>query len=333
MSLVSNSERLQRIVENGNGACYGIEWALSEVGRLEYKAHYNPQWRIEGVQKKGLKGLYTTESASHSFMPGQGLVGKAFSDQKMLFVQSLQDLSEEAVQAAMFAGDHVEFKRADLAEEFGIHSAIFVPTAKGVLEVGSTDKVVSASGLVPEAVLTAMQSGSEIPVPPKKAGNIVTIDCSIKLRELVEGSTGGCYGIEWALSEAGRLEYRGHYNPQWRIEGVQKKGLKGLYTTESASHYFMPGQGLVGKAFSDQKMLFVQSLQNLSEEAVQNAMFAGDHVEFKRADLAKAFDIHSAIFVPTAKGVLEVGSTDEVVSASDLVPEAVLTAMQNRRRN
>eukprot|EP00419_Tripos_fusus_P075353 CAMPEP_0172881028 /NCGR_PEP_ID=MMETSP1075-20121228/116448_1 /TAXON_ID=2916 /ORGANISM="Ceratium fusus, Strain PA161109" /LENGTH=56 /DNA_ID=CAMNT_0013733375 /DNA_START=51 /DNA_END=218 /DNA_ORIENTATION=+ len=56
MSLVLNSERLQRIVENANDACYGIEWALSEAGHLECKAHYNPQWRIEGVQKKGLKG-------------------------------------------------------------------------------------------------------------------------------------------------------------------------------------------------------------------------------------------------------------------------------------
>jgi len=163
MSLVLNSERLQRIVDSGNGACYGIEWALSDAGRLEYKAHYNPQWRVEGVQKKGLKGLYTTQSASHSFMPGEGLVGKVFSDQKMLFVQDLQVMSEEAVQDAIFGGDHVEFQRADLAKAFDIHSAVFVPTAKGVLEVGSTDKVVSASGIVPEAVLTAMQNDSEIP--------------------------------------------------------------------------------------------------------------------------------------------------------------------------
>jgi len=257
-------------------------------------------------------------------MPGEGLVGKAFSDQKMLFVQDLQDLSEDAVQDAMFGGDHAEFKRADLAKAFNIHSAVFVPTAKGVLEVGSTDKVVSASGIVPEAVLTAMQNGSEIPLPKKIAENLVTTSCSNKLRELVEGSTGGCYGVEWALSEAGRLEYKGHYNPQWRVEGVQKKGLKGLYTTESASHSFMPGEGLVGKAFSDQKMLFVQDLQDLSEDAVQDAMFGGDHAEFKRADLAKAFNIHSAVFVPTAKGVLEVGSTDEVVSASGFVPSYVL---------
>jgi len=324
MSLVLNSERLQRIVDSGNGACYGIEWALSDAGRLEYKAHYNPQWRVEGVQKKGLKGLYTTQSASHSFMPGEGLVGKVFSDQKVLFVEDLQDLSEQAVQDAIFGGDHVEFQRADLAKAFDIHSAVFVPTAKGVLEVGSTDKVVSASGIVPEAVLTAMQNGSEFPLPKKMAENFFTTSCSIKLRELVEGSTGGCYGVEWVLSEAGRLEYEGHYNPQWRIEGVQKKGLKGLYTTESASHSFMPGEGLVGKAFSDQKMLFVQDLQDLSEKAVQDALFGGDHVEFKRADLAKAFDIHSAVFVPTAKGVLEVGSTDKVVSPLGFVPSYVL---------
>jgi len=230
-------------------------------------------------------------------MPGEGLVGKVFFDQNVLFVEDLQDLSEQAVQDAIFGGDHVEFQRADLAKAFDIHSAVFVPAAKGVLEV-----VVSASGIVPEAVLTAMQNDSEIPLPKRVAENFFTTSCSIKLREFVEGSTGGCYGVEWVLSEAGRLEYEGHYNPQWRIEGVKKKGLKGLYTTESASHShsFMPGDGLVGKVFSDQKMLFVQDLQDLSEKAVQDALFGGDHVEFKRADLAKAFDIHSAVFVPTA---------------------------------
>ena len=73
--------------------------------------------------------------------------------------------------------------------------------------------------------------------------------------------------------------------------------------------------------------LFVEDLQDLSEQAVQDAMFGGDHVEFKRADLAKAFDIHSAVFVPTATGVLEVGSTDKVVSASGFVPSYVLLCL------
>jgi len=324
-------ERLQSIVENSCGGCYGIEWTLSPEGCLAYSGHYNPQWRIEGAQKMGLKSLYTTHSSSYSFMPGEGLVGKAFSDNKMVFAQDLQALSEEAVQAAMFGGDTKEFKRVDLAQEYGIHSAVFLPVAGGVLEIGSTHEVAAASDVLSETVLTAIKDGSDIPLRPKMANKLPMDISSPRLEELVEGSDGTCYGIEWAMSPEGRLAYKGHYNPQWRIEGVQKMGLKSLYTTHSSSYSFMPGEGLVGKAFSDMKMIFAQDLQALPEEAVQAAMFGGDTTEFKRVDLAKEYGIHSAVFLPVAGGVLEIGSTHKVASAFDFLSETVLTAFLDRR--
>merc|ERR1712007_416586 len=272
----------------------------------------------------GLKGLYTTRSAGYSFMPEEGVVGRVFSDQKMLFVPDLQALSEEEVRDAMFSGERVAFARIDLAKEFDIHSAVFLPQANSVIEVGSVDKAASLSDLIPEALLKTVSPRSESPLPFETPARVGGNSGSALLQRIVEGSCGGCYGIEWVVSEAGRLECARHYNPQWRIEGVRQRGLKGLYTTRSVGYSFMPGEGVVGKVFSDQKMLFVPDLQALSEEEVRDAMFSGERAAFARIDLAKEFDIHSAVYLPQANGVIEVGSVDKAAALSDFVPEAVL---------
>merc|ERR1711933_558243 len=81
------------------------------------------------------------------------------------------------------------------------------------------------------------------------------------LKELVERlCSAACYGIQW-VHEGGVLRFGGHYNPQWRIEGVRRQGLKGLYTLNSKAWTFAEGEGLIGKAFAEQAVLFVEDLQ------------------------------------------------------------------------
>merc|ERR1719436_1827618 len=155
--------------------------------------------------------------------------------------------------------------RADLAKEFDIHSAIFLPFPGGVVEVGSA------------AVVTSMPSYFAPFVgpstPPLAKDEDTTQDASPLavtahpfLKKLVEDvSHAACYGIEW-VRDGDTLKKGSHYNPQWRIEGVRCQGLKGLYTTRSAGYTFAPGEGLVGQAFADQAVLFIKDLQSVTPD-------------------------------------------------------------------
>jgi len=134
---------LARLVDELTVAgCYAIEWVLRD-NSITYRSHYNPAWRIEGAKKQGLNGLYTTESMKYGFEVGQGLVGKVFQAQKRLFVPDLQVMDPEAIKDAMQSWDDSEFQRSALAEKYGIRAALFVPSPKGVIEVGSSTKSAS----------------------------------------------------------------------------------------------------------------------------------------------------------------------------------------------
>jgi hypothetical protein len=135
----SGSLRLQRLVESSR-ACYAIEWVCVD-GHLKYKAHYNPPWRVEGARRQGLKGLYTADSARHVFVPGEGLIGRAFKERKDIFVDDVQIVHP------------MEYARVDLAKEYGIHSAMFLPFTEGVIEVGSTHHFQVGSALLSDRVI------------------------------------------------------------------------------------------------------------------------------------------------------------------------------------
>lgn len=321
------AKNLQQLVEAAHGGCYGIEWELSESGQLIHKAHYNPSWRVEAVKRMGLKGLYTTESTHYSFTPGEGVVGKVFAEQQAQFVPDLQELGREDVSAAMFSGDTSVFKRADLAKMFDIHSAMFWPMPTGVLEVGSTQMSASKPGFLPDDILKAVEEERHVPAASAAVDLSATTPkgCTSfpQLKQLVEGSKGGCYGIHWAMSD-GKLKCAGYYNPDWRIEGVRKLGFKGLFTTGSSHFEFLPGEGVVGRVFQEQKKCFVSDLQELAKEDISAAMFSGDRAAFKRVDSAKEFDIRSAVFLPLDSGVLEVGSTQQIASDLEFLPVEVL---------
>eukprot|EP00931_Biecheleriopsis_adriatica_P084416 TRINITY_DN5824_c0_g1_i3.p1 TRINITY_DN5824_c0_g1~~TRINITY_DN5824_c0_g1_i3.p1 ORF type:complete len:237 (-),score=37.88 TRINITY_DN5824_c0_g1_i3:10-690(-) len=142
---------LLRLVE-ASKACYGIEWSLGDDGMIIHRAHYNPQWRVEGVRQEGLQGLYTEDSAGWKFSPGEGLVGKVFSEQRPLFIRDLQDMPEDTAADVMHP-QSLGFKRLDLAKKYGIHSAMFIALPDGVIELGAThifeqqDSLLSKKGL------------------------------------------------------------------------------------------------------------------------------------------------------------------------------------------
>jgi hypothetical protein len=295
--------------------CCGIEWVLADSGRLECRNYYNPSWRIEAVEKGGLENLFTSKSAQYTFAPGEGLVGKTFASQKKLFVEDLQELGVEDMKNVVALSDGAAFFRAGVAKEFGFHSAIFVPTPNGVLEAGTTQKLASESEFFKTSSLpTDVFRQMSPPGPP-----------STVLKEIVDTSGGACYGIEWGVLDGGLLKCKSFYNPEWRIEAVQKKGLHGLYTTQSSTYTFRSGEGFVGTAFANQQILFSEDLQTQSVTEMMDAISLGDHAGFMRTELAEEFGIRSAVFMPTGCGVIEVGSTQQVKSARALLSGAVST--------
>merc|ERR1740123_1670678 len=125
----------------------------------------------------------------------------------------------------------MEFLRSDLAKDFGVHSAIFLPLPSGVLEVGSAAVLPSIPSYFASLI------GQPVSIPetrlPKEAPAGSATACPPPfLEKLVELCSTACYGIQW-VREGDVLKYGGCYNPQWRIEGVRRQGLKGLYTLSS----------------------------------------------------------------------------------------------------
>jgi hypothetical protein len=114
-----------------SGAVYSIFWSLKKgSGTLHAMSHYNPEERIEHVRSTtGEDALYSTESYGCCFRPGEGLIGKAFSDRsKRFFFQDVQELPESI------------FIRRHVAERFGIKSVAVLWYRGGVLEFGTTDE-------------------------------------------------------------------------------------------------------------------------------------------------------------------------------------------------
>ena len=315
------------------GGCYGIEWEFSNE-KLSKKAHYNPQWRVEEAQAMGWNVLYTEKSGEFEFAVGEGLVGKAFQSQEVVFVKDLQEFDSEALQDTLFMGDMGAFLRKELAKDFGLHSAIFLPSCTGVFEIGSSCFVTALpeffapySGVNTPRLASA---DAEAGTGADDGGELrrQVSDPSLMLSSIVGTQMQCAYGIEWVL-EGERLVFKSQYNPSWRIEGVKKQCLQGYYTAESATFTFAPGEGLVGRAFADQALIFAQDLQTHSGDAAADYQ-DGWRPYFLRAEIARNYGIHSAVFLPTADGVVEVGSTQEACCLQDLFSEPARAAIAGK---
>merc|ERR1711933_591322 len=92
-----------------------------------------------------------------TFAIGEGVVGRTFAEQKMLFIKDLQEITPDEIKASMQTGSNVAFLRAEIAREFGIHSVLFLPSESGVWEVGSIQTVDSL-----ETFLTAGKAAHAI---------------------------------------------------------------------------------------------------------------------------------------------------------------------------
>jgi len=206
------------------------------------------------------------------------VVGKVFSKQEALFVRDIQSEANN--------------KRADLDKKYGIHSVLFIPTACGLVEVGTTETWSSSHDFLPNERVSSILSAPG------------------QLQQLVEASDVGVYGLEWVLSPAGKLECKSWYNPEWRIKVAQQNGWAGLFTIESTNYSFTPGEGIVGKAFASKKTCFLPDMQVEADN--------------KRVELEKKFGIHSVIFIPNGNGLIEIGSTRTIKSAEDFLPVTVV---------
>jgi hypothetical protein len=322
---MAGASRLQQVVEASNYGCYGIEWMHAD-GKLSVGDVFNPEWRVESAKANGYKKLFTDASSRFSFQVGDGAIGKVFQDKKTIFAEDIQVLSQPAVANSILGG--IPFARTEIAKEFGIRSAAFVPSATGVIEIGSLQKYDSLSDFMDAALVEAIEKGSAIPAGALAGGDSIPAEgqpaCprAQRLQKLVEGSNGASFAIEWVVQDDGILTFGSFFNPKWRVQEVKAKGIKDLYTSKSAGYNFPPSEGFVGKVFASQKAAFVPDLQHISESDVLNSL-TGPAVDFLRADLAKEFGIISTIFIPVPTGVIEIGATRKVAQWSELLPSDV----------
>jgi hypothetical protein len=273
---LSAPTQLKQLVEASDGGVYGLEWVLSSAGILESKSWYNPEWRIKVAQQEGWAGLFTTESTNYGFRSGEGIVGKVFASKQMRFVSDMQVESDN--------------KRVKLEKKFGIHSVMFIPNGNGLLEIGTTRTVKSADVFLPVNIVKRILS------PPSQ------------LQQLVDKSSGGVYGLEWVLADSGRLECKSWYNSYPRMKLAQQSGLRSLFTCQSATWKFMPGEGAVGETFKNKKRKFVSDVQTDSCN--------------KRKDWAKQFGIRSVVFIPVSTTrIMEIGTNQVFNSLADFLPE------------
>jgi len=107
-----------------------------------------------------LNGLFTTRSADWILVEGEGLVGEAYAKQAVIFAKDLQSARKEDIISSVQLGSTM-FLRHDLAKEYGIHSALFLPTPAGVYEVGSVQLVESRAGLFHESFRTAFAGAKD----------------------------------------------------------------------------------------------------------------------------------------------------------------------------
>jgi len=235
----------------------------------------------------------------------------------------------ESVKDCLQFGDTTEFKRAALAREFDLHSAIFLPAQHGVLEVGSASFVTSLP-----RYFAACAGPTTPPVTDSLAAE-AACDMTFAapppfLQKLVEEiSCVGCYGIEWVLDGDG-LVVRSTFNPQWRLEGIRQQGLKGAYSTQSVGYTFPIGEGVVGSTFAEQKMLFIKDVQVITPNEIKASIQTGNNVVFLRAHMAREFGIHSVLFLPSTDGVWEVGSIQTVDSLEDFLADKAVHAIREK---
>ena len=87
----------------------------------------------------------------------------------------------------MLFGTDFIFRRADLAKQFDLHSAVFIPTTDGVIEVGSMQQLADPATILPLEIIMAIREGSKLPAIASTT--IPSPDrCSDFLKELVEHS-------------------------------------------------------------------------------------------------------------------------------------------------
>merc|ERR1712048_135800 len=196
------------------GACFCIYWGLDEAkGVLKPRCHWNPPERVSVVKAlTGKSELYTTESYKWEWKAGAGLIGKAYKNKESTFFPDVSQLSPSV------------FQRQELAKRFGIRSMALKPYGKGVYEVGSTKPWETCDWV-----------------------NNMSVDCCRQACKDMNAS----FAIFWRFDAArGVLRPAHHWNPPERIAEVKAKtGRSDLYTTESKTIEFKPGDGCIGKVY------------------------------------------------------------------------------------
>ena len=210
--------RLVSVVESGLNASYGIEWRVSMNGGLELYEHYSPAMRVECLRNDRVKS-----AAWSAPRQGETFLKKIFEEQEVKFVKGLQNMQhEDARYTSLSSSTQSELSLAEFGTEFGLHSAVFVPTSTGVFEVGSSQELDDVATLLPLEVIKAVREGSKLPAVAASARSIsksssnserlVDSEGSAGLKDLVDRNPNVFYGIHWTLTDDGMLECSDSYS-------------------------------------------------------------------------------------------------------------------------
>merc|ERR1740127_454536 len=205
----------------------------------------------------GKDDLYTTESYKVELKPSVGFVGKVYQDGKPMFLPNISDALAS------------EYARKEIAKKYGIKSLGLKPFGDGLMEIG-TAKGWERCEWVEEVTAEELERAAK--------------------------DAGASFSIYWGFDKGmGILRPMRHWNPPERIAEMKAQaGSDELFTTESYMESLMPGEGYVGKCYSNKQTFFIPEVS-----ASQG---------YKRKNLAKRFGITSVALKPFGNGVLEVGS-------------------------
>jgi hypothetical protein len=164
-------------------------------------------------------------------------------------------------------------KRSALTKEYGIKSICLVPTEGGVLEYGTTEKGCSTNW-------TCMEDARKVIMP------------KAELKQAFE--SGASHAILWSKQGDEWVVGASYVTPE-RVRALKAaRGDDKSYTSESAAWKIdASGLGPVATAGRSGKDIVIEDPAN--------------EPSFKRAGLAKEFNVGSCHFVPCRDGVLEYG--------------------------
>lgn len=279
-----------------SGAGYAMYWKESD-GQLTIVGDYITPARRAALDEQEIEGSFAKASREVTIdIDGIGPIGKVMREREPMFVK------EVPYETTM--------KRRSIAQNYGIKSIMFMPVEGGVMEYGTAKGPSTADWYSIEDA-----KGAALPVAEMRAG-------------FEQGAT---HMIFWKDNGEGQYEAAASFVLPERVRALAlARGDDKTYTSESIKMKFdVDGDGPIATAAKSGAEFIVAGAAASAPVASFGLSFrsgGGDdnkQDKFKRAALAKEFNINNIHFVPCLDGVLEYGvgafgDAESPLQASDM---------------